>query len=146
MPKPNSSIGAACEHIDYFGGENNSLIKFKEKNMAELDKDCIFCKIIRGEIPSKKVYEDEHMLAFYDIEPKAKVHILCVPKVHFAHFDELNSENSKYVAKIIEKLPHIAELGGSANGYRVIVNQGEDAGQTVNHLHFHILGGQTLDW
>lgn len=114
--------------------------------MAELDKDCIFCKIIRGEIPSKKVYEDENMLAFYDIEPKAKVHILCVPKVHFAHFDELNSENSKYVAKIIENLPHIADLGGLTNGYRVIVNQGEDAGQTVNHLHFHILGGQTLDW
>ncbi len=111
-----------------------------------LDKDCIFCKIIRGEIPSSKVYEDEKMLVFKDIEPKAKVHLLAIPKNHFkllAEMDEGGAEDLKYILK---KIPRIAKENGLENGYRLVINQGDDAGQTVFHLHIHILGGETLGW
>ena len=100
--------------------------------------DCIFCKIIAGEIPSKKVYEDETMLAFHDINPAAPVHILCVPKIHMDSLNDVNPENIGYVAHILQKIPDIAESFGTIDGYRVITNIGEDGGQTVNHLHFHI--------
>ena len=106
--------------------------------------DCIFCKIIAGEIPSTKIYEDEYMYAFRDISPEAPCHVLVIPKKHIQSVDEVTTENSKYIAKIFEKIPEIARLGGAENGYRVITNCGEDAGQTVMHLHFHILGGMTL--
>ena len=106
--------------------------------------DCLFCRIVAGEIPSKKVYEDDTMLAFHDINPEAPVHVLVIPKVHIPSMDGVNEENSAYVAKIFEKIPHIASRKGKKNGYRVISNCGEDAAQSVMHLHFHILGGTKL--
>ena len=106
--------------------------------------DCIFCKIIAGEIPSSKVYEDDTMLAFRDINPEAPVHVLVIPKAHIASMDEITAENSAVVAKIFEKIPHIAKEAGVTDGYRVISNCGDDACQSVKHLHFHILGGRQL--
>lgn len=110
----------------------------------EFKMDCLFCKIIAGEIPSSKVYEDEYMYAFRDIAPEAPCHVLVIPKKHIASMDEISSENSVYVAKIFENIPMIAKLGGAVNGYRVISNCGHDAGQSVFHLHFHIIGGVEL--
>ena len=106
--------------------------------------DCLFCRIIAGEIPSTKVYEDDVMLAFRDISPEAPCHVLVVPKKHIGSMDEVNAGNSDAVARIFEKIPEIARLGGAENGYRVIANCGEDAGQSVMHLHFHVIGGTTL--
>ena len=106
--------------------------------------DCLFCRIIAGEIPSNKVYEDESMLAFHDINPEAPVHVLVIPKTHIPSMDGVSAENSACVAKIFEKIPDIARLAGITNGYRVISNCGEDAAQSVLHLHFHILGGTKL--
>ena len=106
--------------------------------------DCIFCKIIAGEIPSKKAYEDDTMLAFHDINPQAPVHILVIPKTHIPSVDGITAENSAIVAKIFEKIPEIAAAADLTNGYRVISNCGDDACQSVKHLHFHILGGRQL--
>lgn len=106
--------------------------------------DCLFCKIIAGEIPSTKVYEDEQVLAFRDIAPMAPTHILVIPKTHIAGVDEITPENSAVVAHIFEMIPIIAKEEGLANGYRVVSNIGADGGQTVRHLHFHILGGKKL--
>ena len=106
--------------------------------------DCIFCKIIAGEIPCAKVYEDESVYAFRDIQPQAPVHVLVVPKQHIASADEINAENAALVAKIFEAIPKIAKAEGLANGYRVITNCGEDGCQSVKHLHFHVLGGKKL--
>lgn len=105
--------------------------------------DCLFCKIIDGEIPSTKVYEDDMMLAFRDINPAAPEHIVIVPKHHMASANDINADNVKYVAAIWEQIPKIAaDLGFGENGYRVINNCGEDGGQTVPHIHFHLLGGK----
>ncbi len=104
--------------------------------------DCLFCKIINGEIPSKKLYEDEKILAFYDISPIAPVHFLVIPKQHIASVDAIDADNSAIVAYIFQKLGELAKLAGIENGYRVISNCGADAGQTVQHLHFHVLGGK----
>lgn len=112
--------------------------------MGDNNMDCIFCKIIAGEIPSKKAYEDEYMLAFHDIAPQAPVHILVIPKEHIPSVDGVSSENSAVVAKIFETIPKIAAEAGLVNGYRVITNCGDDACQTVKHLHFHIMGGKKL--
>ncbi len=109
--------------------------------MAE---NCLFCKIIAGDIPSKKAYEDELVYAFHDINPQAPVHILVIPKAHIASVDEVNAENSAYVARIFELIPKIAADAGLKNGYRVISNCGDDACQSVKHLHFHIVGGAQL--
>lgn len=106
--------------------------------------DCLFCEIIRGNIPSKKVYEDDYCYAFFDINPQAPVHILVIPKEHMASMDEVTAQNSVYTAKIFEAIPKIASEAGLSGGYRVISNCGEDACQTVKHLHFHILGGRKL--
>ena len=106
--------------------------------------DCIFCKIIAGEIPSSKVYEDEYCYAFRDINPQTPVHVLVVPKQHVASADEINAENSRFVAAIFEAIPKIAAAEGLVNGYRVITNCGDDACQTVKHLHFHVMGGRRL--
>ena len=106
--------------------------------------DCIFCKIIAGEIPSAKVYEDESVYAFRDIQPQAPVHVLVVPKKHVASADEINGENAELVAKIFAAIPAIAKAEGLTNGYRVITNCGEDGCQSVKHLHFHVLGGKKL--
>ena len=106
--------------------------------------DCIFCKIAHGEIPSNKVYEDDDMLAVYDINPMAKVHVLVIPKAHIENVDAVNADNAAVVAKIFAKIGDIAKMAGITNGYRVISNCGADAKQSVMHLHFHILGGQEL--
>ena len=106
--------------------------------------NCLFCKIIAGEIPSTKVYEDEKILAFRDIAPQAPTHILVVPKEHIADCSAVTEENAAVVAHIFAAIPQIAKAEGLENGYRVVSNCGEDAGQTVQHLHFHILGGKKL--
>ena len=106
--------------------------------------DCLFCKIVAGEIPSTKVYEDELVLAFRDIAPQAPSHILVIPKAHIASVAEITGENSAVVAHIFEVISKIAKEEGLENGYRVVSNCGADAGQTVRHLHFHILGGKQL--
>ena len=108
--------------------------------------DCIFCKIIKGEIPSAKVYEDDKMLVFKDIEPKAKVHLLAIGKQHFKLLSEMDGERAELVKYMLMKSPRIAGENGCKNGYRLVINQGDDAGQTVFHLHIHILGGQQLGW
>ena len=106
--------------------------------------DCLFCKIIVGEIPSNKIYEDEMCLAFHDISPQAPVHALVIPKEHIASADGVNEQNSKYVSHIFEVIPKIAAELGLGEGYRVITNCGENGCQSVKHLHFHILGGVKL--
>ena len=106
--------------------------------------NCLFCKIIAGDIPSTKVYEDETVYAFRDIAPQAPTHILVVPKAHIADCNGINEENAAVVAHIFTVIPQIAKAEGLENGYRVVSNCGEDAGQTVQHLHFHILGGKKL--
>ncbi|MDD6312966.1 MAG: histidine triad nucleotide-binding protein [Firmicutes bacterium] len=106
--------------------------------------DCLFCKIIAGEIPGKKVYEDENVYAFEDINPQTPVHILFVPKEHISAASEINSENSKYVAHIFEAIAKVAAQKGLKDGFRVVTNCGEHGCQSVKHLHFHLLGGQQL--
>lgn len=109
--------------------------------------DCLFCKIINGDIPSSKVYEDELVYAFRDIEPQAPVHILIIPKEHIASANELTEENASVVAHIFAVAAKIAKAEGiAAGGYRIVNNCGEDGGQTVKHLHFHMLGGRSLQW
>ena len=103
--------------------------------------NCLFCKIIAGEIPSTKVYEDDAVFAFRDINPQAPVHILVVPKQHISCADAVDGSNSACVARCFEAIAKIAKAEGLENGYRVINNCGADGGQTVMHLHFHILGG-----
>lgn len=107
--------------------------------------DCLFCKIIAGEIPSTKVYEDDQILAFRDINPQAPAHILVIPKTHIPSCDGVTEDNSDIVAHIFTVIPQIAQAEGLINGYRVVSNCGPDAGQTVPHLHFHILGGRELN-
>ena len=105
-------------------------------------EDCLFCKIIKGEIPSNKVYEDEYVYAFKDIQPVAPVHILIVPKKHISSLNEISDEDENLLGKIFLAIKKIAkELGVDEKGYRVINNCGKDAGQTVMHLHFHLLAG-----
>ena len=106
--------------------------------------NCLFCKIIAGDIPSTKVYEDEKILAFRDIAPQAPTHILVIPKAHISGCNGVTAENSDVVAHIFTVIPQIAKAEGLENGYRVVSNCGDDAGQTVHHLHFHILGGKKL--
>ena len=106
--------------------------------------NCLFCKIIAGEIPSTKVYEDELVYAFRDIAPQAPTHILVVPKIHVEDVNGITAENSAVVAHIFTVIPQIAKAENLENGYRVVSNCGADAGQTVQHLHFHILGGKKL--
>ena len=107
--------------------------------------NCLFCKIIAGTIPSTKVYEDDRVLAFRDIAPQAPTHILVIPKAHIPSVDGITAENSAVVAHIFEVIPAIAKAEGLEKGYRVVSNCGEHAGQTVRHLHFHILGGRELN-
>ncbi len=103
--------------------------------------DCLFCKIIKGAITATKVFENEYVYAFRDINPQMPVHIIIVPKEHMASANDISVENSHYVAKIFEVVPQIASAEGLTKGYRVITNCGDDACQSVKHLHFHILGG-----
>ena len=105
---------------------------------------CLFCSIIKGEIPSKKVFENEKVFAFHDINPQAPVHVLVVPKEHIASLDEVTAENSSAVAAVAEAIPAVAKECGLKNGYRVVSNVGEDGRQSVMHLHFHLMGGKKL--
>ena len=107
-------------------------------------ENCLFCKIVAGQIPSTKVYEDDSVLAFRDIAPMAPTHILVIPKMHIGSVAEVTAENSAVVAHIFEVIAQIAREEGLADGYRVVSNCGAHAGQTVHHLHFHILGGKQL--
>lgn len=108
--------------------------------------DCLFCKIVAGEIPSTKIYEDESVYAFADIDPQAPFHAIIVPKEHIASAQEINSNNSHLVAKIFEAVAKIAEKENLADGFRVINNCGKDGGQTVGHIHFHLLARRYLQW
>lgn len=111
-----------------------------------MDENCLFCKIIKGEIPSNKVYEDEEILAFNDINPVAPIHILVIPKKHIESLAKMEDGDEKIISKIYKVINQIAEKQGfKENGYRVIVNCGKDGGQEVGHLHFHLLAGKKLD-
>lgn len=108
--------------------------------------DCLFCKIAAGEIPSRKVYEDEQIFVFYDIEPQAPVHFLVIPKKHISSVGEITPENSQIVAHIYEVIAKLSQDLKLENGFRVVTNCGEEAGQSVPHLHFHVLAGRSLAW
>ena len=109
--------------------------------------DCIFCNIIKGEIPSVKVYENEYVYAFNDISPVAPVHVLIIPKEHVESLNDITSENASLISEVYAAAAEIAkQLGVADSGYRVVSNCGEAAGQTVNHIHFHLLGGRDLAW
>ena len=107
--------------------------------------DCLFCKIIEGVIPSKKIYEDDKILCFYDINPQAPVHALVIPKMHIPSVDGVTKDNQEIVGYIFSRIPEIAKGLGLENGYRVVTNIGENGCQSVLHLHFHILGGAKLN-
>ena len=110
-------------------------------------ENCIFCKIINGEIPCKKVYEDDLVLAFYDLNPAAPSHVLVIPKKHFESIMEVSADDMKYIVAATEALKSIAtSLGMSEDGFRIVINTGKMGGQTVQHLHFHLLGGRMLAW
>lgn len=108
--------------------------------------DCLFCKIASGEIPSNILYEDEWMTAFYDIDPQAPVHFLVIPKQHITSVSAVNGENSGVVAKIFERIAILSKELQLSDGYRVVTNIGEAAGQSVPHLHFHVLAGRNMSW
>ncbi len=108
--------------------------------------DCLFCKIARGEIPSKKVYEDAQVFAFRDIQPQAPHHILIVPKQHIAKLAETNDQDRDLLGQLLESAAKIARSERFENGYRVVINNGETAGQSVWHLHAHLLGGRSFAW
>lgn len=109
--------------------------------------DCLFCKIIAGEIPSTKVYEDDVVFAFRDIDPQAPSHVLIIPKQHISSVNEINDENCNVVGHIFKVAAEIAKKEGiSEDGYRIVTNVGENGGQTVGHLHYHMLGGRSLQW
>lgn len=107
-------------------------------------ENCIFCKIIAGEIPSPRVYEDDDMIIIRDIEPKAKLHYLCIPKTHFALLSDMDEERANVLQRCFVKIAELQTKLGLQGGYRVIINQGEDGGQTVHHLHIHVMGGEKL--
>ena len=108
--------------------------------------DCVFCSIVSGQIPSKKVYEDTSVLAFKDLNPCAPVHILVIPKEHIYSADHITRGNSPVIAHIFEVIPRIASQEGLTDGYRVVTNCGDKAGQSVKHLHFHLIGGRDMTW
>lgn len=108
--------------------------------------DCLFCKIAGGEIPSKKVYEDDQVYAFYDIDPQAPTHFLVIPKAHIASVAEITPQNSAVVAHIYEVIARLAAELGLEQGFRVVTNCGPQGGQTVPHLHFHVLAGRDMTW
>ena len=106
--------------------------------------NCLFCKIVRGEIPSSKVYEDDTVLAFRDIEPQAPVHVLLIQKEHFDSILEVDEKTFAHMKTVVKKLA--VDLGIAENGFRVVINTGRDGQQSVKHLHFHILGGRSMQW
>ena len=108
--------------------------------------DCLFCKFISGEIPVNKVFENDDMIIIRDIAPQAKNHFLAIPKKHFKLLSEMSEEDAQMVGRILKKIPTLSNLLELENGYRLVINQGDDAGQTVFHLHIHILSGQKMGW
>lgn len=108
--------------------------------------DCLFCKIVAGEIPSTKIFESEDVYAFADIDPKAPFHAVIIPKQHISSADEITAKNSQLIAKIFEAIAIIAKENDLENGYRIVNNCGKDGGQTVGHIHFHMLAGRSLEW
>lgn len=114
---------------------------------GEYMEDCVFCKIIKGDIPSEKVYEDDTVMSFKDISPGAPVHVLIIPKKHISSINDLDEADSKIIAHVFMVAKKIAQsLNISENGYRIVSNTGKDGGQTVPHVHFHMLGGRSLEW
>lgn len=115
--------------------------------MLHTKEDCIFCKIVSGEIPSKKVLENENFLSFYDLNPVAKIHVLIIPKNHVDNIASLDASNETFISGILVFAKEVAKtLGIAEDGYRLIFNTGEKAGQTVFHMHAHLLGGEELSW
>ena len=108
--------------------------------------DCLFCKIVVGEIPSKKIYEDDTVYVFEDIAPTAPIHYLCIPKQHISKLDEVTAENSAVIAHIYEVIAKLAKELDLKDGFRVVSNCGESAGQSVFHIHFHLLAGRPFAW
>jgi len=108
--------------------------------------DCIFCKIAKGDIPANKAYEDDQILAFFDLDPQAPVHVLVIPKKHIGSLSEASEEDAGLLSHMMLKIKDIAADQGLENGYRVVINTGEDGGQTVKHLHMHILGKRSMKW
>ena len=108
--------------------------------------DCIFCRIAAGEIPSNKLYEDDQLLAFYELDPQAPTHFLVIPKAHIASVAEITPQNSAVVAHIYEVIARLAAELGLEQGFRVVTNCGPQGGQTVPHLHFHVLAGRDMTW
>ena len=108
--------------------------------------DCLFCKIVNGEIPSQKVYEDDLVYGFYDIAPQAPVHVLLIPKTHITSAADITAENSAVVAHIFEVAAELAKQLDLSDGFRIVTNCGDSAGQTVKHLHFHLMGGRAFTW
>jgi histidine triad (HIT) family protein len=108
--------------------------------------DCLFCKIATGVIPAKRLYEDEHVLAFPDINPQAPVHVLLIPRKHLASHAHATPEDTAMLGHLIAAAGEVAREQGLANGYRLVINTGRDGGQTVDHLHVHLLGGRHLSW
>lgn len=114
---------------------------------GEMMEDCIFCKIIKGEIPSAKVYEDDKILCFKDINPEAPVHVLIIPKKHIRSLNDLEESDKDIISYVFMKGKELAKtLGIDEKGYRIVMNCGDDAGQTVKHMHFHLLGGRVFGW
>ncbi|HYF93726.1 MAG TPA: histidine triad nucleotide-binding protein [Symbiobacteriaceae bacterium] len=110
-----------------------------------MSNDCVFCKIVAGQIPANKVYEDDQVLAFHDIQPQAPVHVLVIPKKHLASVNDLHADDSAMLGRVFAAVQHVAKAVGIAEtGYRTVTNTGKDAGQVVPHLHFHVMGGKTL--
>ena len=110
-----------------------------------MQDDCLFCKIIKGEVPSTKVYEDEYVLAFKDIHPVAPVHVLVIPKKHIKDYNEVNDDSIEYISKVQLAIKEVAKVCNVHDeGYRVICNTGENGGQVVQHIHFHLIGGKKL--
>ena len=107
-------------------------------------ENCVFCKIIAGDIPSPRAYEDEKMIIIKDIAPKAKLHYLCIPKEHFAYLTEMDEARAEIVKHCFQTIAKVKDELGLEDGYRVIINQGENGGQEVSHLHIHLLGGEKL--
>ncbi len=108
--------------------------------------NCIFCKIVNGEIPSNPVYDDEKITAFHDLDPQAPTHVLIIPKKHISSIDDVNAEDGELLAHMMLKIKVIAQILGLENGYRVVINCGDDGLQTVKHLHIHLLGKRKMSW
>jgi histidine triad (HIT) family protein len=125
---------------------NTDAILTPELSMNDPTASCLFCRILRGEIPAKKVYENDHVLAFEDIDPKAPTHVLVIPKKHFAGLKEAQAEDAEVIGRCHLAAAEIARQRNIENGYRTVLNVGPGAGQSVFHLHVHLLGGRSLGW